>query len=307
MFAFDGTRNTEESRTNVYWFSQVYADNDFTKDINGDFLARADTPYYIQGPSTEEFLDGALAYTMQEKINNQLKNLDNYVKAKWQNEVDVQKHKFSKENPLTITLDIVGFSRGAAEARDFANQVIHRKNGNYYSKTLFGFGGYDGRQNCVGIKIRFVGLFDTVLSTSVDNFNLQISKSQIDYVSQAVAVNEHRAMFPLESIDDASGSGGFDPKRVEIGFIGAHSDIGGGYAGVGGDGGDLSDVALNWMYDQGKNAGVNLTAFQPAQQKITSPIIHDETRIVPWTLPGLGGLSSDRDVRFKEQTVREYS
>lgn len=183
--------------------------------------------------------------------------------------------------------------------------MISRKNSNYYNKELFGFGQNDPRYNCVGIKIRFMGLFDTVLSTAIGDFDLGISNSQIEYVSQAVAVNEHRALFPLVSIEDSYGGAGFTPNRVEKGFIGAHSDIGGGYAGVGGDRGDLSDVALNWMYAQAKTAGMNMRPLEPDQLKVTNPILHDETNVTPWNLPGFGGLSNDRDVEFPDQILKD--
>jgi len=307
LFAFDGTGNTEASRTNVYWLRQAYDDNDTTSNPDGTpSIPGAEKPFYIEGPGTSgiEWLDGAVAYTLKGKINTQLDSLDKYVKAKWDNEINVQKNTYSLDNPLIITLDIVGFSRGAAAARDFANQVIARKNSNYYNKELFGFGQNDPRYNCVGIKIRFMGLFDTVLSTAVGDFNLGISNSQIEYVAQAVAVNEYRALFPLVSIEDSYGGAGFTPNRVEKGFIGAHSDIGGGYAGLGGDGGDLSDVALNWMYAQAKLAGVNLKPLEPDQLKVANPILHDETNVAPWYLPGFGGWSSDRDVKFPDQTLK---
>jgi RHS repeat-associated protein len=307
LFAFDGTGNTPDSRTNVYWLSRAYDDNDTTTHPDGSpAITGADKPFYIEGPGTSgvQWLDGAVAYTLKGKINSQLDSLDKYVKAKWDDEINVQKNTYSLDNPLIITLDIVGFSRGAAAARDFANQVIDRKNSNYYNKELFGFSQNDPHYNCVGIKIRFMGLFETVLSTAVGDFNLGISNSQIEYVSQAVAVNEHRALFPLESIEDSYGGAGFTPNRVEKGFIGAHSDIGGGYAGLDGDGGDLSDVALNWMYAQAKLAGVNMEPLEPDQLTVTSPILHDETNVLPWYLPGFGGLSSDRDVKFPDQTLK---
>jgi len=306
LFAFDGTGNTPESRTNVYWLNQAYNDNDLTMGSDGSYIANSNEPFYIEGPGTSgiQWLDGAIAYTLQGKVNAQLKNLDDYVKAKWDNEINVQQNTYSLDNPLVITLDIVGFSRGAAAARDFTNQVIARKNSNYYNKDLFGFSQDDSHYNCVAIKIRFMGLFDTVLSTPLGSFNLGISSSQIEYVAQAVAVNEHRALFPLESIEDSYGGAGFTPNRVEKGFIGAHSDIGGGYAGAGGDGGDLSDVALNWMYAQAQTAGVNMKPLEPDQLKVTSPILHDETNVLPWYLPGFGGWSSDRDVKFPDQTLK---
>jgi RHS repeat-associated protein len=304
LFAFDGSGNTESSRTNVYWIGQAYQDNDLTKDANDRYLANSNRPFYIEGPGTGQLGDGALAYSLKGRIDTQLNRLDEYVKAKWQNEVDVKKHEFNQRDPLIITLDVVGFSRGAAAARDFANQVINRKNSNYYNKSLFGFSQTDSRYNCVGITLRFMGLFDSALSTAIGGtFNLSVSDSQIEYVAQAVAVNEHRAMFPLESIDESHGSGGFNPSRVEMGFIGAHSDIGGGYAGAGGDGGDLSDVALNWMYAQAKTAGVNMKSLETKQLTVANPVLHDESRVAPWTLPGLGGLSSDREMRFKTSVV----
>ena len=305
LFAFDGTGNTEASKTNVYWLREAYNDNDDTKNTDGSLLFEntAAKPFYIEGPGTGQFLDGALAYSLRGRIDTQLGRLDDYVKAKWQNEIDVQKKTYSKEAPLIITLDIMGFSRGAAAARDFANQVIDRKNRNYYNKDLFGFGGQDDtRYNCVGIKLRFMGLFDTVLSTAVGNFNTGISNSQIEYVAQAVAVNEHRVKFPLLSIDDSAGAAGFTANRVEKGFIGAHSDIGGGYAGSDGDGGDLSDVALNWMHAQAVSAGVTLKPLEADQLKVSNPILHDETRVAPWNLPGFGGLSSDRTITYLDQS-----
>ena len=305
LFAFDGTGNTEASKTNVYWLGKAYNDNDVTKKADGslEFAATAANPFYIEGPGTGQIGDSALAYSMRGRINTQLGRLDQYVKAKWDNEINEQKNTFSKDAPLVITLDIMGFSRGAAAARDFANQVIDRKNRNYYSKDLFGYAANDGRYNCVGIKIRFMGLFDSVLSTAVGDFNTAISSSQIEYVAQAVAVNEQRVMFPLLSIDDSAGGAGFTANRMEKGFIGAHSDIGGGYAGTGGDGGDLSDVALNWMFEQAKTAtGGKMKALEPDQLKITNPILHDETRVAPWNLPGFGGLSRDRTITYLDQS-----
>ena len=47
--------------------------------------------------------------------------------------------------------------------------------------------------------------------------------------------------------------------RLEKGFLGAHSDIGGGYKS-----GDLSNVALMWMIKQAKEkGGINLKDYTP--------------------------------------------
>jgi hypothetical protein len=106
--------------------------------------------------------------------------------------------------------------------------------------------------------------------------------AQFSYVAHAVALNEYRRQpagtwnalsnrnfydrtrthvpgsrhwggFPLESIGMSSSQPG--QVRIERGFIGAHADIGGGYAA--GENG-LSTVALSWMVGQAQIAGLNM-------------------------------------------------
>jgi uncharacterized protein RhaS with RHS repeats len=122
LFAFDGTGNEGElSRTNVWLMSQVYEDND-------PEIRAANRPFYIPGPGTSSsgvaWLDGALGYSMSDRINQQLLNLDNYVRDRYN--LDAQRRTINRADPVRITLDIIGFSRGAAAARDSANQVIQR-------------------------------------------------------------------------------------------------------------------------------------------------------------------------------------
>ena len=123
---------------------------------------------------------------------------------------------------------------------------------------------------CVTIDLRMMALFDTVLSTAVSNLGPRpfrmVIPEQVRFVSQAVAANEYRKSFPLESIEPsfaAISSGGHSPgTRIERAFVGAHADIGGGYNGIAsGDGGDLSDVALNWMVQRADAAGVQMRSL----------------------------------------------
>lgn len=79
----------------------------------------------------------------------------------------------------------------------------------------------------------------------------------------AVALNERRALFPLES---ALGGGGF---VVERGFIGDHSDVGGGNAE-----GDLSDISLAWMTQMARSMGVPVRELQYADRYVADPRIH---------------------------------
>jgi RHS repeat-associated protein len=214
LFAFDGTNNNKQSQTNVFHFMSSYQNND-ERDVAG-----AGTPYYIDGPGVGSSLDGALAVSMTGKINTQLAQLNTYVAEKWKDE-KLQGKTFNKDNPMKVVLDIVAFSRGSAAARDFANQVVNRARRGYY-RQLQGVGG-----GCLTVEIRFMGLFDTVASTNISSLNLAIPDA-VQYVSHAVAVNEHRARFGGESIERFADAG-FSSNRTERGFIGAHSDVGGAY------------------------------------------------------------------------------
>lgn len=66
---------------------------------------------------------------------------------------------------------------------------------------------------------------------------------------------------------------------IEQGFIGSHSDIGGGYGVPGTTNdtpeGDLSNVAFTWMYNQAKAAGVTELG-KNKYSEVNSPILHDE-------------------------------
>jgi hypothetical protein len=168
--------------------------------------------------------------------------------------------------------------------------VVTRRDTGYYRNLA----GVDG--GCVRIDLRFMGLFDTVRSTTLGAFNMRIPTA-VQYAAQAVAVNEHRRLFPLESIEESFVNPGFSSNRIEHGFVGAHSDIGGGYNGADGDGGDLSDVALNWMVAQANAAGVPMAALPADLRTVSNPILHDERRQLRWTVLG-SGIDFDREVRY---------
>ena len=110
--------------------------------------------------------------------------------------------KNNKKDPL----DIVGFSRGSAEGRDFLNKVqaiLGR-----YRQTL-----------------RFVGLYDTVVTMGGQpgewgGLNLNVPGSAIGKTYHAIAAHESRNKFPVERITGAT----------EVWFPGAHADVGGGYS-----------------------------------------------------------------------------
>jgi RHS repeat-associated protein len=177
-------------------------------------------------------------------------------------------------------VDIVGFSRGAALAREFANLLVER---GYDPK-------YDGNRRAklkatrntppkeCEFVIRFVGLFDTVGSFGVpgNDINLGIRMGlpgEVQHAAQATAEDERRLLFPLTPLGDREG---FDEQN----FPGDHSDIGRGH---GRRTNDLSRAPLEYIWNQGRAAGVPfgpLPDYTPTGN--TTP--HDLSRKFPHNL-----------------------
>lgn len=290
LFAFDGTGNTPASLTNVWLMSQQYDSYD-EYDRHAQI---GETSFYVQGVGTTGGLrdnivtGGALALELEARIDLQLERLDAYVRDRFAYYVDAGA-TIGPESPLRFDIDIVGFSRGAAAARHFANRVLRRRDNGYYRELVDG--------GCVSIEIRFLGLFDTVLSTHVGDLELGIPEA-VGYVASLVAANEHRRAFPLESIFASADERGFASNRVEVSLLGAHADIGGGYACIdlaACDGGDLSDIALAWMREQAAAQGVSFAPLPPEHRRIDVPVLHDESASFPFFD---SDPVADRDVRY---------
>ncbi len=200
----------------------------------------------------------------------------------------------------TIHLSIFGFSRGATQARAFANWLVElckldaRLSGMGDAMTLGGF----------NIDIDFMGLFDTVASVGAGNTfgnsllgrlfdghdawadsegGLRIP-SGVRCVHMAAA-QEVRRSFPLDSI----AVGPIMPANCEeIVFPGVHSDLGCGYSpgeqgrGVDLDGADmLARVPLVHMYKMARIAGV------PLKLEFASDAAKRRFQIAPATISAL--------------------
>ncbi|OBX83885.1 phospholipase effector Tle1 domain-containing protein [Moraxella nonliquefaciens] len=112
--------------------------------------------------------------------------------------------------------------------------------------------------------------------------DLDISGSEFKTIVHAVATNENRAEFARRSIytsqTDANSKNDktIDGKyRLEKGFLGAHSDIGGGYKD-----GDLSDVTLVWMANEANKLYKSQSTkteikLNTNNKRISNPIVHD--------------------------------
>ncbi|WP_281234440.1 T6SS phospholipase effector Tle1-like catalytic domain-containing protein [Flavobacterium gelatinilyticum] len=155
------------------------------------------------------------------------------VKEGCQKLADMLKGAKKKEIEV-IYLDVFGFSRGAAAARVFLDEIglkayplsVNRKNKG-------GWLGYFLAKNGIKVdlvKVRFLGLFDTVSSYSASisvnpNFDNDTEELSLNNLSKAkkvmhfTAMDEHRNNFSL--------------TKTKVGktreFPGVHSDVGGSY------------------------------------------------------------------------------
>ena len=173
-----------------------------------------------------------------------------------------------KIKSITVTLDVFGFSRGAAAARNFVYEIgnnkrevdikilaetgytkgnmktVHRDKDREKVDSAYldngkmpklGYLGYYLLQNKLSkedlnkirIKIRFVGVYDTVASFgsehSDDIVELQLNNlGKPAKVVHFTAMDEHRKNFALSKIPEGA-------NFIEKNFPGVHSDIGGGY------------------------------------------------------------------------------
>ena len=116
-----------------------------------------------------------------------------------------------------------------------------------------------GTMACAKPPIHFVGVWDTVSSVGwMDNpLHLpgEANNPNIEIGRHAVSIDEHRAFFRshlwVPPADPAKAHGPRDVKQVW--FPGVHCDVGGGYEEQ--DSG-ISKYALQWMFEEGKAAGL---------------------------------------------------
>lgn len=163
----------------------------------------------------------------------------------------------------TITVDVFGFSRGAAAARHFVHEItrpqynvavtsnlgriqfldihgneVHEK---YKGKQLPSNGhlGYlltEANRTFNKLVIRFAGLYDTVPHHGVvqDNDIKDLGLNSINkanYVVHLVAADEHRANFDLAAISSVTKTDPNSGKKggIELYLPGVHCDVGGSY------------------------------------------------------------------------------
>jgi len=140
-----------------------------------------------------------------------------------------------------------------------------------------------------------MGLWDTMSHLGANQTNDSIQSAEpgegetylsipdrADAAAHAVAARERRQAFAGWSILDQPGNS--QPGQRERRFVGAHSDVGGGYTDS-----DVSDAALMWMIKQAREQGGlpeatidNERIDNRGLNDVTSPVVHDEVGNAPF-------------------------
>jgi len=234
----------ENGYSNVAYLSKYYIIEDQDQENLKDYA-------YIEGIATGDYEHDAYVED----------SMEGYAFAKGKAGIEAKVEKgceaaakkietlYKKGNKLSqITIDVFGFSRGAAAARSFLNELRQTGAAKQTHPVKSDAGSIKNDSTAVprygklGIEldkqgvdfadthivIRFAGLFDTVSSYGIclkkekdtEIFGLDavcMSRNTLHLVS----ADEHRHFFPLVNIKSA----GFNEKT----FPGVHSDIGGSY------------------------------------------------------------------------------
>ena len=238
LYAFDGTWNEEKDsgvyglNTNVVEFARAY-DGGLAvvakEQGKGGPSVRDD--FYVSGPGTRhgtlgKWFGGAMGVGGRDRIDEAKK---------------AAAERFAAGDE---TIDVVGFSRGAALALHFTNVLAKAR-----------FRTKDGRE--VRPTVRFLGLWDVVAAFGIPidlgplNFqrvNLGYKLGLPDNVRHcfhAIALDERRDAFRVTRVDDG----------YQVWFRGVHSDVGGGNENA-----SLSNIALAWMLRKAAAVGLPVDA-----------------------------------------------
>ncbi len=250
LYAFDGTWNSDEvddtEDTNVVRFKELYAGN------NAEYLEGVGTRFGKLG----HFLGGIFGSGGKTRIDEMYAELcENWEKG-------------------DQTIDIIGFSRGAALAVHFANKIgaegVALQNG-----------------QAEPVRIRFLGIWDLVGSfgLSFDTFvnfqeinlgwNIDTVHQCVDHCYHAMALDERRETFNVTRLDSDNQ---YD-NISEVWFRGVHSDVGGGNANVA-----RSNIALQWMLARARDCALPLN-----EAKAQLPRYSQRDRFAP--------ISENKDVQ----------
>lgn len=296
LFAFEGTFSVIREPTNVVQFGLLYGSDARHPDAKS---------YLVTAPgdaSDSPWVDAATGGTGAEILQAQWDRLIAHLSG------------LGTGGPAEA-IDLVGYSRGAALARHFANDIAAQVRQGRFWQWVAGVGAVTA---CVDL--RFMGLFDTVaqfgaLGSKDPDYDFTIAPDW-SLVAHAVSLHEQRLIMGLTLVANADGS--LPANAVEMPFVGSHGDIGGGFGDGTGNYRDLSDIPLAWMLARAREAGVPMREAPAALQIVSDPTLNDkrsrlERMSEQWRAEiaaGLGltdvvppALILDRPVRAADSTV----
>lgn len=186
-----------------------------------------------------------------------------------------------------VIIDVVGFSRGAALALDFVNEIAKGQ-----SKLP------DGRVPTV----RFLGLWDCVPSFGIPISPLNIGwdldlPANVTRCFHALALDERRGNFHVHrpKVLDEPKAG----RLIEVWFRGVHSDVGGnGAKEVPARG--LASIPLNWMFLNAQAAGLQ---FDLALVAANKALAHATAKMLDNLDPIETSFRRRRDTDMVHETV----
>lgn len=242
LFAFDGTWNREHTQaeysenSNVVKFAKAYREEKAVFQKNGKKMHVVENDNgYISGVGTRHgrigwLFGGAFGMGGKTRIREAIARAE-------------------RRRAMGDTIvDVVGFSRGAALAVHFVNELADR-----------------------GIRTRFLGVWDTVGSFGIPinigpfqfqkvNIGWKLTLPQtVDHCFHAIALDERRQGFRVTRLEGA----------YEVFFRGVHSDVGGGNGNE-----KLSNIALAWMLRKAHAVGVpvDLTVLEKLDMNADAPV-----------------------------------
>ena len=246
LYAFDGTWNREHSENDVARNTNVKRFFDLYEGTRNVYIAGVGTRMGLLG----RIIGGVFGAGGFSRMSEMYRNLcENYIAGH-------------------TRINLVGFSRGAALALDFANTIAKKGIVDATGKVVT-------RQPVID----FIALFDVVGSFGVP-FSIGPLKFQewnigytlklpttitVSHCYHALALDERRRTFMVTRVTGA----------YEVWFAGVHSDVGGGNGNRG-----LNDVSLRWMATKAQEAG--LPGFSPERVLEATRSYNPGARVSPW-------------------------
>ena len=206
----------------------------------------------------------------------------------------------AKENNKVF---IFGFSRGAYAARRLAGLIsccgVPAKAADvdlawqlYVRRDTLSTHQLKEEGRLFDISVEMLGVWDTVKTTTDEDFNDHDLPACVVKGHHAMAIDEKRKFFPVLKWNA-------EDRVNQVWFAGVHSDVGGGYNECG-----LSDITLQWMIDKAYGHGVRFKASAvKALKKAPSGTLHDSFDGI-WKAFGTA-MRQIGDSEFVHESIRE--